>query len=642
MTRGPAVRYSPRVHRWVLLLCGLWGCIQETSSGSARPPDIDLIAKIGFELETRAGVNDGGLTLALAESDSTGLTAVQPETPLVTTVTDELAWFAVGYRSSDLQSSRPPADPADLVAARVQRATAACGLLPPPAWRVPLNAQADPYDDDFAAVDLRTDWSRVCPATPVAWLDIRCAAAPACGTLPRFSGCEVRYDAKECLDTAITVEREIEGGACFVGDTGCTSEPNSEGGLRWTCPRCEIETYAPHETRDVRADLEVIVAEPLDDAARARHSSPWPLPRDMERGGAAAMSFRDGRLWVAPRAAEETFNGLCESRTTAHNGLLNIYDESTLDPSPDALQQVTSSTAVAHRCYTRLVPDHHGAGMLATYYVDGEAYVGRLDARGRTLSAVELPRRATSLPVRAMTAFLVTSSEHTAVLEVLELQGDATVGSYHVLDSRSLTRLASRSIDLPVKGLSWVKPGHTEVDIIHTNGVVRVDTRTGDDRGEGAFTAGGVLGLGVALARSALALDNGQVLLPDSRLSAGVVLFAPRQGDLAPISVSRLPGLTSIILQPVMIQDGPDALALALTAEQPVARATLARIELSPERARVRPGAWRVLSRVVSRVGREPPVISVLTQPLVDERGRLWVLASWEGRVLRFDALPRP
>ncbi len=634
------MRYSARVHRWVLMLCGLSGCIQDTSTGSTRPPGVDLVAKIGFELEARAGVNDGGLTLALAESDSTGLRVVEPDTPLVTSVKDELAWFAVGYRSSDLEPSRPPADPADLIAARVQRATAACGLLPPPAWRVPLNAQADPYDDEFATVDLRTDWSRVCPATPVAWLDIRCAAAPACGTFPRFSGCEVRYDANQCLDTDITVEREIEGGACFVGDTGCTSEPNREGGLRWTCPRCEIETYAPHETRDIRADLEVIVAEPLDDAARARHSSPWPIPRDMERGGAAAMSFRDGRLWVAPRAATETFNGLCESRTTAHDGLLNIYDESTLVPT-NGLQQVTSSTAVAHRCYTRLVPDPHGAGMLATYYVDGAAYVGRLDARGHTLSAVELPRRATSLPVRATTAFLVTSPEHTAVLEVLELQGDATVGSYHVLDSRILTRLASRSIDLPVKGLSWVKPGHTEVDIIHTNGVVRVDTRTGDDRGEGAFTAGGVLGLGVALARSPLALDNGQVLLPDSRLSAGVVLFAPRQGDLAPISVSRLPGLTSIILQPVMIQDGPEALALTLTAGQAVAQATLAWIELSPERARVRPGAWRVLSRVASQLD-EPLIISVLTQPLVDDRQRLWVLASWEGRVLRFDTLPRP
>ena len=624
------------------MLCGLWGCIQETSTGSPRPPDVDRVAKIGFALETRDGVANGGLTLALTESDSTGLRAIDPDTPLVTTVTDELAWFAVGYRSGDLVPSRPPTDPADLIAARVQRASAACGLLPPPAWRVPLNARAEPYDDDFAAVDLRTDWSRGCPATAVAWLDIRCPDAPACGTAPRFSGCEVRYDTKECLDTSITVERELDGGACFVGDTGCTSEPNGEGGRRWTCPRCEIETYAPHETRDFHADLEVIVAASLDDAARARHSSPWPSPRDMERGGAAAMSFRDGRLWVAPRTAVETSNGLCESQTAAHDGLLHIYDEATLDPRSVGSPTATTSTAVARRCYTRLVPDPHGAGMLATYYIDGEAYVGRLDAGGQSLSEVRLPRRSTLPATRAMTAFLVTSPEHTAVLEVLELLGDATVGSYHVLDSRSLTRLASRSIDLPVKGISWVPPANTEVDIIHTNGVVRVDTRTGDDRGEGAFTAGGVLGLGVALARSPLALDNGQVLLPDSRLSAGVVLFTPRQGDLAPISVSRLPGLTSIILQPVMIDDGPDALALTLTAGQAVAQATLAWIELSPERARVRPGAWRVLSRVVTRPEDKPPIISVLTQPLVDDRRRLWVLASWEGRVLRFDALPRP
>lgn len=632
------VGYIAAVRWWVSLVCALAGCVQDEPSTSTLPAGVDRLAKLAFALEARDGVADGGLTLAVTESHSTGLVAVEPGAPLVATVTDELAWFAVGYRASDLASLPLPEDPQVLAQSPLHRASVACGVLPPPAWTAPLNARAEPYDTTFAQVWLRTEWSRSCPQTPAAWLDVRCPDAPACGTNPHFEGCGLSYDADECDDHALAFERVYDGTSCYASTTGCTAEPNGEGGQRWTCPRCEIDTYAPRARQTVAPDVDMHVAVAMDAAAIAAQSTLWPTPRDLERGSVAAMSVRDGTLWVAPRLDPRTFSGLCAPATALERGVVHVYDAATIRSGVGLVP--TASAASTGRCYTRLAPDPHGAGMLATYYVDGRLHVGRLDARGRTVAETRLPRGATPLAVSAMTAWLVVSDELVMVAEALELTGDAIVGEYHALDARTLAPVVSRPLELPIKGLAPVLPNGDEVDVLYTGGVRRLDARTGDERLAGAFTKVGILGLNVALARSPLALPAGQLLLPDTRLSAGVALFSVRQGRLAPVSISRIPGETAVVVQPVAIPGRRDVLALALTPGDaarrlaPALAPALAWIELEPERARVRPGLWVVTSTMSDG----PP--SVLTQPIVDTRGRLWVLAPWEGRVLRFDTLP--
>ncbi len=584
--------------------------------GPTPPPDISLIGTIRLD----------GIA---ARSDPPGLVA-PGDGPTVFPVSAADPWLAIGYTDAQLAAYTPPS-PGILAADPLEVGPpTACGALPAPAWRVPLTGAAEGAAAQPFSV--RTSWSRRCSPGPHArWLDVRCVDAMGCGGELVESGCTLAPPATspDCAALEPRFEVEHDGGACLAEaaeGAACAVEPGAHAGTRWRCQGCVIDTYPPTPPPDWGVTSWKLGRDfrPPDDLALKTGR-----PRHFEMGTLSALGVRDDVVLVTPRGGDENDGGLCYTRSSSIPGALLRLDAET--------GAVLERHVVPGRCFTRLVPDPHGPGMIATYYQGTTLTVARLDRTGREVQTSTLARPVASERIDHTLALVVTSSTWIAVMDVVELLGDQPSPEHswlYVLDARTLAPAPPRAhLEVEVTGMTWASDAHRAVFVAHIeaglDGVREVPLA-------GPAPAQ-LLSLGPhTRPRAPVLLESGLVAVIEMWVVHGLLQLTSARLDGHIVGVARPIEAPAMAAELLEVRGTGHAVG-SVMAELPERRwqAALATVELGAQDLRYLPGMLRLTAG-------EAPIEGPVTQMAFDGRGRLWGLASWSGRVIRASRAPVP
>lgn len=583
----------------------------DTIDADDAPAIPDEVAWVGFVPEVPGATGSA-------------LRPYRADEPLVYPVDTGRTWRAVGYPAALLETFE--VDAAIVRTAPLEWTEPdACRQLPAPLWE----ARATPGPSPLGRAAVRTDWSGTCAQAP-SWLpggvDVRCPALPGCGATFSRDACTLTFDADTCGGRTLVAQVAREGPACLERMDGCVRVPDaSPEAARWSCGDCEIEAYPATPPRPLVARARrLITVTPTQ--APIGEQVPGVQLRALEQGGVVSLALREREVWLAVRRDDRVSRRMCgEDESPYNDGLIVRLDQESL-----AEVGTRSDTVVPGRCITRLVADPLGPGVLATYYVDDVLHLGRYDAAGRPVDQRPLVRvTPTGEGVTRAVAQVVTSSQTTVVVEYFERTGEAVDdGMIYVVDTATLELRRALFRDGPVRGVAWA-PGRDAVVVVVANALQRLTVPGLEPLPTVALPV-------LALPVYPHVLDDGRVLVSDPRLAQGLV-EADRADRVR--GVSRLSTYRSVITDLLVLPGQREGLAMVLSTpdEGRTSYGGLARVSLDAARGvRVAPQLWEV------KLESGEALRSVLGQPTLDARGRLWAVAPWTGHVLRFDTLPAP